>query len=456
MTLEGTRDAAAAARGRRGLGLALLAAVAVLAGCERDTVLPGERFDTRVPLAETLSGEAPPAEPAADEARPISLPAASSYASWAQRGFDAQNRKPHVTLGSSLTQVWAANIGQGNSRRNRLTADPVAGDGRVFTLDASANVRAHSIASGATLWSADLTAGFDRGGNVSGGGLALAGGSLYATTGYGELIALDPATGGIRWRQRLGAGIGAPTVADGTVYVVSRDNSAWAISTDAGRIQWELASAPARALREGGAAPAVTGGTVIFPFGTGELVATRRDTGLRSWSTAVAGGRLGVAYANINDITGDPVVSGGTVYAGNQSGRVVALNATTGERLWTATEGSYSPVLVTGGDLFFVSDRNELIRLDAATGARVWGTELPLYVRERERRRRAVFTHYGPILAGGRLAVASGDGQVRFFDPVSGALVGTVPLRAGAASHPIVVNDTLMVVTENGRLVAFR
>jgi outer membrane protein assembly factor BamB len=95
-------------------------------------------------------------------------------------------------------------------------------------------------------------------------------------------------------------------VSGNTVYVVSRDNRAWAISTDVGRIRWELPSAPAQALLVGGAAPAVSGGTVVFPFGTGELVAANTETGVRSWATAVAGGRLGVAYSNINDITGDP------------------------------------------------------------------------------------------------------------------------------------------------------
>ncbi|MGP1355066.1 outer membrane protein assembly factor BamB family protein [Roseicyclus sp.] len=445
-------------RARMRLGGAFaLAAVTLLAGCgDREQILQGERFGTRVPLMATLAGDASAAAEPADEARAIDLPGASTFASWEQRGFDAQNRTPHATLSANPSQVWSVNIGQGDSRRNRLTADPVAGDGRVFTLDSAAGVRAHSIASGQTLWSADLTAGFDRNGSVSGGGLALSGNTLYATTGYGELVALDVASGAVRWRQRLDAGIGAPTVEGDTVYVVSRDNSAWAISTDVGRIRWEIPSAPAQALRTGGAAPAIADGTVIFPFGSGELVAARRDTGARTWATAVAGGRLGVAYSNISDITGDPVVVGNTVYAGNQSGRVVALSASTGERLWTATDGSYSPVLAAGGSLFFVSDRNELIRVEAATGDRIWGTELPLYVRERERRRRAVFTHYGPILAGGRLVVASGDGQIRFFDPVSGALTQTVPVRGGAASHPIVVGNVLMVVTRDGRLAAYR
>lgn len=446
-----------AARVRAWGAFALIAVTALTACGERDPILPGERFGTRVPLAASLSGEAVPdnAVPA-NEARAISLPAPSTYASWTQRGFDAQNRTPHVALRTNLTQVWSANIGQGNGRRNRLTADPVAGSGAVFTMDATAGVRAFSVQTGAALWSADLTAGFDRGGNVSGGGLALAGGTLYATTGYGELVALDASNGAIRWRQRLGAGAGAPTVSGDTVYVVSRDNRAWAVSTDVGRVRWELPSAPARALLSGGAAPAVAGGTVIFPFGTGEIVAAQAGSGVRSWATAVSGGRLGAAYSNVNDITSDPVVVGGTVYAGNQSGRVVALNASTGTRLWTANEGSYSPVLAVGGSLFFVSDRNELIRLDASSGARIWGVELPLYVRERERRRRAVFTHYGPILAGGRLVMASGDGQIRMFDPASGQLVQSVGLRGGAASRPIVVNNTLMVVNGNGQLVAYR
>ena len=223
-----------------------------------------------------------------------------------------------------------------------------------------------------------------------------------------------------------------------------------------GRIRWQLPAGPATAVLAGGAAPAVTDRLVIFPFGSGELVATLRLSGVRVWGTTVAGQRRGVAYNNLNDITGDPVIVGNTLYAGNQSGRVVAMEASSGERLWTAQDGAYSPVLPVGGSIFFVSDRNELIRLDAETGARIWGTELPLYTRERERRRQAVFTHFGPILAGGHLVVASGDGNIRFFDPESGAETGSLPIRGGAASHPIVVNGTLYVVSGDGRLHAFR
>lgn len=435
-----------------------------LAGCgalqRDDPPLFGQRFGTRVPLADSLpneAGEFPVIQDgaAADAARAITLPGAQSLSAWPQRGANAQNLSPHAALGSELSEVWAVDIGAGNSRRARITADPVAADGRIFTLDALGQVTAVSTG-GAVLWRADLTAGFDRGGGISGGGLAIEGASLYATTGYGELVALDVASGEVRWRQRLNAGLTTPTVAGGVIYVVSRNSAAWAVETSNGRIRWSLPAAPAGAILAGGAAPAISDRSVIFPFGSGELVAALRESGVRVWGTTVAGERRGVAYNNLNDITGDPVISNGIVYAGNQSGRVVALQASSGERLWTASEGSYSPVLPVGGSLFFVSDRNELLRIEADTGARIWGTELPLYVNDRVSRRRAVFTHYGPVFAGGQLIVASGDGRIRLFELEGGSETGSLGIRGGAAANPIVIGETLYVVSADGRLHAYR
>ena len=68
----------------------------------------------------------------------------------------------------------------------------------------------------------------------------------------------------------------------------------------------------------------------------------------------------------------------------------------------------------------------------------------------------AVVAHFGPVLAGGRLIVASSDGLIRAFDPASGALAGSVELPGGAASAPAVAGGVLYVVTKDGKLRAFR
>lgn len=70
--------------------------------------------------------------------------------------------------------------------------------------------------------------------------------------------------------------------------------------------------------------------------------------GMTVWGTVVSGGRRDVARNRINDISGDPVIAGNAVYASNQSGRTIRLDRTTGERLWTTTEGRLWPGLARG------------------------------------------------------------------------------------------------------------
>ena len=111
--------------------------------------------------------------------------------------------------------------------------------------------------------------------------------------------------------------------------------------------------------------------------------------------------------------------------SGNQSGRIAALELGSGSRIWTAREGATGPVWPVGGSVFVVSDLNELIRLDDTDGAKIWGVELPNFVKRKPRRQGTIVTHHGPIVAGGRVILASGDGVLRSFDPTSGALVAS-------------------------------
>jgi outer membrane protein assembly factor BamB len=148
------------------------------------------------------------------------------------------------------------------------------------------------------------------------------------------------------------------------------------------------------------------------------------------------------------------VIDGGAVYASNQSGRTVSLDRTTGERNWTLPEGSYGPAWPAGNALFLLSDEGELVRVDRASGAVVWSVQLPQYLDPRKRTE--AIAHYGPVLAGGRLWVASADGALRAFDPRTGRPLGAVGLPAGAAAPPAVAQGVMYVVTQDGRLSALQ
>jgi outer membrane protein assembly factor BamB len=435
--------------------------LALLAACgEREVILQGERFPIRAALEDSVPVEgqpAPvPAAVAANQTVPITLPAATS-GDWTHRAGNARHLMPHAALSAAPKLVWSAKIGAGSSRKNRIAAAPVVADGRIFTIDAGEVVTATST-SGQSLWSANLTASFDRGGGVSGGGLAVAGAQVFVATAYGEVVALDASSGQVLWRQRVDAPVsGAPATDGQTVYISGRDGSAWAIAAADGKVQWQVAGTPGKTSYVGTAAPSIGDRAVIFPTSAGDLMAVLKiGGGTKIWQKSLAGKRLGRAYAFAADVTGDAVIAGDMLYAGTAAGRTVAMKTASGEQVWSAGEGALGPVAVAGGSIFLVNDEAELVRLDAATGEVIWTTPMPYFEAEKVKKRKAIYAHYGPVLAGGRIMVVSSDGLLRAFDPTDGSLTYTAEIPGGAATQPAVAGGVLYVVSNSGQLHAFR
>ncbi len=443
------------------IGMAGLMLCIGLAGCEKDVILEGTRFPVRAPLEDSVAVEGQPAPVApalqpANTAVPIALPGASANAEWSHRGGNARHASGNGALSANPARVFSVNIGAGDSKRARIAASPVISGGRVFTMDATARVTAVSTG-GAALWTANITPESGEGSNVTGGGLAASGNRVYATSGYGELVALDASTGGIAWRQRFDSPItGAPTIVGNVVYAMGRDGSALAVSADTGKQLWQQPGAPNSSGMIGSASVGVGDNEVVLPFASGQISAVQAGTGDPIWNAGVSGQRLGRSYGGMGDVTGDPVIVGNTVYLGTAAGRTVAIDMTTGGRIWTANEGALNPPLVVGGSVFVVNDEARLVRLDAATGEVIWSIEMPYFVKDKPKKRQAIYAHYGPVLAGGRIVVASSDGQLRGFDPTNGNLVYSVEIPGGAASAPALAQGLLFVVGGNGQLHAFR
>jgi len=436
----------------RTAGLILISSVALLlVSCsEKEVILPGVREDIRPADPDAIARET------GNTSRSIRLAAQTSNKDWAQSIGTQSHRTAHPALRAQPQRIWSAAIGAGNSRRQRITADPVVAGGRIYTLDASARVSAVSP-TGALLWSTDLTPSTDKDDQATGGGMAYADGTLYVSSGFGWMTALNATNGALLWQQKLNAtGSGTPTVYGGLVYLVAGDDTGWVINPKDGRIVWQIEATPSISNVLGAPAPALSSEYAIFAFGSGDLVATFRRGGLRRWDASVSGRRIGRTASRIGDVTGSPVIVGNRVYAGNHSGRIVAFALDTGERLWTAREGALSPVWPAGDSIFAVSDRNQLLRINAGDGSIIWAVDLPGFVKDKPRKRGAVYAQYGPVLAGGRLIVPSSDGQIRLFSPEDGHLTGTVEIPGGASTGPVIAGNTLYIVSAKGDLHAFR
>src|SRR5207248_3501484 len=125
------------------------------------------------------------------------------------------------------------------------------------------------------IWQVDLKPEGMRG-SAFGGGPAFWNDCLYVSTGYAQVLALDPADGKIIWRQNVTAPVhSAPTVAEGRVFAVTIENELNALSTDDGRKQLSQNGIPDPAGMLGGASPAGEGAVAIPGFTSGGVFALR-------------------------------------------------------------------------------------------------------------------------------------------------------------------------------------
>jgi outer membrane protein assembly factor BamB len=162
---------------------------------------------------------------------PVTVPAPAANADWPQPGGNPSKSIGHVALGASPARAWSVSIGQGDSAAGRLAAEPVVADGRVYTIDTMARVRAYSADTGAMVWEHQVRGEHSQRETLYGGGVSYDNGRVYATNGAGDIAALDAATGNQVWLVKPGGPLrGAPTIGNDNVWALSQDNQLYALS----------------------------------------------------------------------------------------------------------------------------------------------------------------------------------------------------------------------------------
>lgn len=416
-------------------------------GEPEDPPLPGERISV-LDDDQTLQPD-----PEAETTR-VSVPPAERNRNWSQSGGNARNNLQNLALGSSLSVAWSSSIGSGNSESNRLLAQPVVVGDTVYTMDSHSRVSAFNTSNGTRKWRVDLSGEEDSEGRF-GGGLAYADGSLFATTGFGEVFALNPANGELRWENTTLLPIrAAPTVANEQVYVISLDNRLYAFDVESGERLWDFAGIEEETGFIGAAAPVANESSVIAAFSSGEVVSVMARNGRTLWDDSLAGFRRADLSQDLAHIRGMPVLDRGLLTAISNAGLMAAIDQRRGLRVWEAEIGGIEMPWSAGNMIYVLTNNNELVALMREEGTIRWVASLPRFQDPEEREDPILWQ--GPIMAGGRLIIASSTGELRLYDPQAGEMIGRVTLPAGAALSPVVAGGTLYVVSVDGQLVALR
>ena len=440
--------------GKRSL-LLLLAASLALSGCgifkkssKTRTPTVGERipilsFETRAE-AETELGDVA-----------IILPPAERNADWTQPGGSAAKSGGHLELAASPAEAWRASIGSGSSGTARLNAAPVVGDGKLFTMDTSGEVRAFEAATGKLLWSAGLRLAKRNSRAAVGGGVSYGDGRVYVTSGQGLAGAFDAGSGEKLWERPLVQPLrGAPSVTANHVFVLSQDNQLHALNPANGDLQWSVSGTVEVACILGTGAPAVVLDTVVAGFCSGELNALRAENGRTVWQDQLARTGRSTAMAALADIDASPVVDRGRVFAVGHGGRMVSLELATGQRVWERNFAGVWTPWVAGDYLYLVTIEGEVVCITRAEGKVRWVSRLDQY--RKPKKKQGPIQWAGPVLAGERLWLAGSNRELVAVDAYEGKRLATLKLKAPAYLPPVVAGGMMYVLTDDGTLTAYR
>ena len=368
---------------------------------------------------------------------PVSIPAPVSLPAWPQPGGRATHAVGNIAI-SGFKPTWTADIGSGGGYRAKLTAQPLVADGTVYTMDSDGTVSAFDLARGSRRWRTDTEADDSRSTNI-GGGIAIENGRIYVTTGRGDALALEAASGRVLWRQSIGVPARSPpTLANNRMHFTTIDNQLIALSLPTGERAWSYTGNAVSTTVLADAAPAIADGFVVAGFGSGELITVRADSGVLAWSDSLAssGRSSNVDLAAIRAL---PVIDNGRVYAIGVGGLIVSLDLRSGRRLWEREIGGGQTPWLAGEWLFVQTTGQALAAINAGDGRVRWIQDLPRW--DNPAKQRDPIFWSGPLLVNGKLVLAGTSGIAVSVDPADGRILGTQTVSSSVSVPPVAAGE---------------
>ncbi len=314
---------------------------------------------------------------------------------------------------------------------------PIAREGLFVVATADGDIYGLIAETGAVQWQA-------RTGTAISAGVGSDGRFVSVVTRGNEVVTFD---GGREvWRKRVpSAVVTPPLVAGERVFVMGVDRAVRAFDAVDGRRLWELQRpGDALTLAQPGVLAAFRN-TLLVGQGA-RLAALDPLRGTVLWEVPMAAPRGTNEVERLADLVGPPVRVGDRVCARAFQSAVACVDAAKGSVLWTRSVGGANPV---GGDaerVFGADASDRLTAWNANTGDVAWTSEKLLY------RGLSGALAVGPVVVFG-----DSEGFVHFLATGSGEQQLRLPTDGGAVlGTPVLVGNTLLVVTKKGGLYAFR
>lgn len=335
--------------------------------------------------------------------------------------------------GMSVREVWTTSVGSGGGLGFLPT---VVGDA-VYAAAPDGSVGKYDLPSGHAVWHVSA-------GTKLSAGAGSDGSTTVVASPSGQIIAFDDA-GKVKWKAQATSNVDIPPVVGSGIAVVrSGDYRIQAFDLKSGDRVWSVQRpGPALALRTD-AQMVLAQGLVIVGLPGGKMMAINAGSGNVQWEGTVATPRGGSDLERLTDVVGSPKMTGPLMCAVAYQGRIVCFDVSQGGRPIWAKDFSSSSGLALDDRAVYSADQNSLVYgFGLANGDTLW---------KQDALRNRHLT--APTTLGEAVAVGDYDGYVHFLSRSDGQLLARLSVGGGTIQSPLQTTPQgVLVQTGNGNLV---
>lgn len=353
--------------------------------------------------------------------------------------FSKENKHPPAELKPvsatlSVRQAWKADVGKSGP----YALQPAAAGSNVYVSANNGNIMALDGATGRTLWKAktdvDITTGPGSDGSVT----AVAGekGAVYAFDASGKQI----------WKKQVnGEVLSAPLVGNGLVVVRTTDTRVLALDAQTGERRWIYQRSQTPLNLRAAMGMVFAGDGIVMGFPGGKLGVLTPGNGVLRWESAVSYPKGVSEIERLNDVTGQPMVSGRQVCATTFQGRIACLELANGQPQWGKDFSSPTGLAQDDNAIYASDEQSVVFAFDRQNGNERW--------KNNELRYRRLGT---PLVLGRSVVMGDFEGYVHFLSRDDGTVVARMKTDGSAISAaPVVAGQALVVQTRGGDVYGY-
>jgi outer membrane protein assembly factor BamB len=341
-----------------------------------------------------------------------------------------------------VKELWGDKVGGGKKQvKLRLGLGPAIDNNLVFAASDKGELVAVNLENGHQVW----VKKFKKMQFSAGPGAAL--GKVVVGSTKGWVIALEGASGKELWRTRVNSELlSAPAIGEKIVAMRSVDGRLHGFDAQTGKELWSVEQQVPRLSLRGTAVPVIAKDSVVCGFDNGKVMAVALATGDTLWDSALATPHGRTELDRLVDVDSSVRIVGDNVFATGFQGRTAMLALDSGQIWWAHDMSSYRGLAVDQENLFVTQADGIVVALRQRDGSEIWHND--------KLKRRGLSA---PAVTSTAIAVADYQGYLHWLDKSTGALVARERVaKYRVSSAPVAVKDTVVVLTDSGKLAAYR